>query len=159
MLGFGVFKPCSQSRFSGIRLRNKNCCKKRENPCKSRADSTWGIQLNLFSTVLKSLRNGSPPKKALKKTIFGLAKIMKTLENQGLLEIKQNPENFFSGSFLLVDHQGLEPWTPCGLIKPFLKFPYRLLSFQNLIFQGLAISISFDIFFYLSLFQSDNPKL
>ena len=109
MLGFGVFKPCSQSRFSGIRLRNKNCCKNRENPCKSRADSTWGIQLNLFSTVLKSLRNGSPPKKALKKTIFGLAKNVETLENQGLPEIKQNPENFFSGSFLLVDHQGLEP--------------------------------------------------
>ena len=109
MLGFGNFLLYSQSSFSGIRLRNKNCCKKRENPCKSRADSTWGIQLNLFSTVLKSLRNGSPPKKALKKTIFGLAKNVETLENQGLPEIKQNPENFFSGSFLLVDHQGLEP--------------------------------------------------
>ena len=36
------------------------------------------------------------------------AKNTKTLENQGLPEIKQNPENFFSGSFLLVDHQGLE---------------------------------------------------
>ncbi len=40
--------------------------------------------------------------------IFGYAKTTKTLENQGLSEIKQNPENFFSGSFLLVDHQGLE---------------------------------------------------
>ena len=49
-----------------------------------------------------------PPKKALKKTIFGLAKNAKTLEKQGLSKIKQNPENFFSGSFLLVDHQGLE---------------------------------------------------
>jgi len=36
------------------------------------------------------------------------AKNVKTLENQGFTEIKQNPENFFSGSFLLVDHQGLE---------------------------------------------------
>ena len=74
--------------------------------------ASGGIQQKLFPAVPRSLRNGSPPKKALKKTIFGLAKNAKTLENQGLSEIKQNPENFFSGSFLLVDHQGLEIDTP-----------------------------------------------
>ena len=74
--------------------------------------ASGGIQQKLFPAVPRSLRNGSPPKKALKKTIFGLAKNVRALENQGLSEIKQNPENFFSGSFLLVDHQGLEPWTP-----------------------------------------------
>ena len=74
--------------------------------------ASGGIQQKLFPAVPRSLRNGSPPKKALKKTIFGLAKNVETLENQGLSEIKQNPENFFSGSFLLVDHQGLEIDTP-----------------------------------------------
>jgi len=64
----------------------------------------WGSAIFLFENRADSPVSDNAARYA--------AKNVKTLENQGLPEIKQNPENFFSGSFLLVDHQGLEIDTP-----------------------------------------------
>ena len=74
--------------------QQKNDAKKCENPWKSRAR---GFQQKLFSIVLKLIDKWEPPWNTQKTDKTAGSKNAKPLENQWFSEIKQNPENIFSG--------------------------------------------------------------
>ena len=71
-----------------------------------------GLPKKLFSIVLQSMNKWAPPWNTQKTDKTARSKNAKPLENQGLPQIKQNPEKIFSGLKFWWTIRGSNPGHP-----------------------------------------------